>query len=84
MYRVFQKELYNDVQWYSISVWRVLRKRLHLKAYKLSVVQYLERWIVCTLSLNVFVTLTTQQYLEYQCKALFETLCFNSGSHIKP
>jgi hypothetical protein len=27
------------------------------------------------LSVNVFVTLATQQLLEYHCKALFETLC---------
>jgi hypothetical protein len=36
-YRVFQKEPYNDIP--NVAVWRVLRKRLHLKAYKLSVVQ---------------------------------------------
>jgi hypothetical protein len=45
MYRVFQKELYNDIP--NATVWRVLRKLLHLKAYKLSIVQGVERWIVC-------------------------------------
>jgi hypothetical protein len=30
--KVLQKELYNDVP--NVSVWRVLRKRLHVKAYK--------------------------------------------------
>jgi hypothetical protein len=29
-------------------MWRVLRKRLLLKAYKLSIVQSVERWIGCT------------------------------------
>jgi hypothetical protein len=33
----FQKELYNGIP--NVTVWRVLRKRLHLKAYKLSTVQ---------------------------------------------
>jgi hypothetical protein len=36
MYRVFKKELYNGIP--SIIVRRVLRKRLPLKAYKLSIV----------------------------------------------
>jgi hypothetical protein len=30
-YKVFQKELYNVIP--NVTVWRVLRKRLHLKAY---------------------------------------------------
>jgi hypothetical protein len=34
---MFQKELYNDIP--NITVWQVLRKRLHLKAYNLSIVQ---------------------------------------------
>jgi hypothetical protein len=45
-YMVFQKELYNSIP--NVTVWRVLRKRLHLKAYKLSIVQHLERFIACT------------------------------------
>jgi hypothetical protein len=61
-YRMFQKELYSGVP--NVTVWRVLRKRLHLKVYKLSVVQVievLERRIVCMpLSINVFVTPATQ------------------------
>jgi hypothetical protein len=40
MYRLFKKELYNNIP--NATVWRVLRKRLHLKAYKQSVVQPLE------------------------------------------
>jgi hypothetical protein len=33
-------------------------------------------WMVCTaLSVNFFVTLATQQYLEYHCKVIFETPC---------
>jgi hypothetical protein len=35
-YRVFQKEFYNFIP--NITVWWVLRKRLHLKAYKISIV----------------------------------------------
>jgi hypothetical protein len=47
----------------------VLRKGLHLKAYKLPIVQHLERWIVHTpLNVNVFVTLATQQHLKYHYK----------------
>jgi hypothetical protein len=34
---VFQKELYNGIP--NVTVWRVLWKRSHLKAYKLSIVQ---------------------------------------------
>jgi hypothetical protein len=41
-----QKKLYNGIP--NIAVWRVLRKRLHLKVYKLSIVEHLERWIVYT------------------------------------
>jgi hypothetical protein len=32
-YRVFQKEIYNGIS--TVTVWRVLWKRLHLKAYKI-------------------------------------------------
>jgi hypothetical protein len=39
-------------------------------------VQHLEQWIVCTsLSVNVFITLATQQLLEYHYEARFETPC---------
>jgi hypothetical protein len=39
---------------------------------------------VCTpLSVNVFVTLATQQHMEYHCKALFETLCIWKSGHCK-
>jgi hypothetical protein len=66
-----QKELYNAIP--NVTVWRVLRKRLYLKAYKLSIVQ----------SVNVFVTLATRSHLEYYCKSIFETPCITSGSHIE-
>jgi hypothetical protein len=59
LYSVSQKELCNGIP--NVSVWRVLRKSLHLKAYELSIIQHLEP--------------VTQQYLEYHCKALFETAC---------
>jgi hypothetical protein len=36
---VFQKQLYNGIP--NVTVWRVLRKRLHLKAYKLFIVKHL-------------------------------------------
>jgi hypothetical protein len=52
--------------------------------YKLSI-PGVEQWIDCKLlSVNVSVTLTTQQHLEYHCKALFETLWITFGSHIEP
>jgi hypothetical protein len=38
LYMVFQKERYNGIR--NVTVWRVLRKRLHLKVYKLSIVQH--------------------------------------------
>jgi hypothetical protein len=37
MQTVFQKEIYDGIP--NVTVWQVLRKPLHLKAYKLSVVQ---------------------------------------------
>jgi hypothetical protein len=46
-----------------------------LKAYKLSSFQDVEWWIICMpLSVTcIFVTLATQQRLEFHCKALFKT-----------
>jgi hypothetical protein len=41
IYRTFKNQFYNGIR--DVTVWRVLRKRLHLKAYKLSIVQHLER-----------------------------------------
>jgi hypothetical protein len=53
---MFQKELYSDIP--NVTVWRVLRKCLHLKAYKLYIVQGVQRWVLCTpLNVNGFVTL---------------------------
>jgi hypothetical protein len=40
LYRVFQKEIYNGIP--NVTVWRVSQKRLHLKAYKLSIIQHLD------------------------------------------
>jgi hypothetical protein len=57
-YRVFKKQLYSVNP--NVTVWRVLRKRSHLKAYKLYVDQSVERRVVCTpVSVNVFLTLST-------------------------
>jgi hypothetical protein len=39
-YRMFQKELYNGIP--NVTAWRVLRKRSHLKAYKLFIVKGVE------------------------------------------
>jgi hypothetical protein len=69
MQGVSEKELYPNS-----TVWPLLRKSLHFKAYKLSIIQHLERWTVCMpLREKVFVTIATQYYLEYHYKALFET-----------
>jgi hypothetical protein len=58
IFKVFQKELYNCIP--NVSAWRVLRKYLHLKTYKLSIVQDVERWIVfAPLSVNIFVSFAT-------------------------
>jgi hypothetical protein len=40
---MFEKYLYSFIA--NVVVWRVLWKRLHLKTYKLSIVQDVERWI---------------------------------------
>jgi hypothetical protein len=70
-YRVFQKELYNSIP--NVTIWRVLRKGSHLKAYKLSISERLEWHIVCTpLGVNLFLTLSTFQHLECHCKSLSE------------
>jgi hypothetical protein len=77
IYRVFIKELSNGVS--NATALRVLRKRLDLNAYKLSIIQGVERCIVCTtLSVNVFMTYATPQHLEYHSKALCETPCVTS------
>jgi hypothetical protein len=39
----------------NVTVWRVLRECIHLKAYKLSIVKHLGRWIVYT-PLSLFET----------------------------
>jgi hypothetical protein len=58
MKRVFKKELYNGIP--NVTVWRVLRRRLHLKVYKVSIVQYLERRIVCVRNTRHTVTFGIQ------------------------
>jgi hypothetical protein len=51
-------------------------KKFHLKAYNLSTVQHFEELKIFTsLDTKVFITLATQERLEYQCKALLETPC---------
>jgi hypothetical protein len=55
----FQKELYNDIQ--NVALWRVLRKRLNLEVYKLSIDEHLERWIVLhAFKYKISITLATQ------------------------
>jgi hypothetical protein len=64
------KKLYYGIP--NTIVWRVLRKRLHLKDYKLSMIQHIGQWIVCRpSSVYVFIKLATQQHLKYHCEALF-------------
>jgi hypothetical protein len=71
--RVFQKELDNGIP--NFTVRRLWRKHLHLEASKWSIVQHLERWIVCTsLSVTFFVTLATQWHLKYHCKTILKYL----------
>jgi hypothetical protein len=41
-YTVFHKELCNGIP--NVTVWRVLAERLHLKVYKLSIIQHLQGW----------------------------------------
>jgi hypothetical protein len=56
---LFKKGFYNGTP--NAAVWRMLRKRMRLKAYKLSIVEGVERWILCTpLSVDVLVALATQ------------------------
>jgi hypothetical protein len=43
---VFLEELYSGIL--HVALWRILRKRLHSKVYKLSNVEDVEQWIVCT------------------------------------
>jgi hypothetical protein len=56
---VFQKRA---LRWYSECHYvESVKKSLHFKAYKLLIVEGVERWIVLThLSANVFITLATQ------------------------
>jgi hypothetical protein len=59
---VLQKELYNSIP--TVTVWRVLGKRLYLKMYKLAILQSVEMYNLMPLSVNVFVTLATQAAYE--------------------
>jgi hypothetical protein len=76
---VFQKQLCNGIP--NVTELRVLRKRLYLKAYNLSIVEHLEQTVFMPLSVTVFVTLATQQHLEYRSflnalyNALSESTC---------
>jgi hypothetical protein len=45
LYRVIQKELHDGIS--NVTVWRVSRNCLHLKAYKLSIVQGVEGKVIC-------------------------------------
>jgi hypothetical protein len=50
------KNVYNGIP--NVTVWRMLRKCLHFKAYKPSIVQDVQRRIVCTpLSINMHIRL---------------------------
>jgi hypothetical protein len=70
----FKKAFHNCIP--NVTVWRTLWKHLHFKVYKLSTVQDVEWWRVCTpWSLNVFVTWNTH------CKACWNTLHYQWKSH---
>jgi hypothetical protein len=72
-YKVFQKYLYSDVP---CAMLRVLRKRLFLKAYKLSIIQGVKRWMGCTpVSVNVFVNTRLTITFRIPLYVSFETPC---------
>jgi hypothetical protein len=53
-----------------------ITKTFILKGIQTIFIQRLERWIIFTpLSVKTFVTLATQQHLEYHWKSLFEIPC---------
>jgi hypothetical protein len=53
------KNLYSAIP--NVTAWTVLRKRLNLKAYKISIVEHLEQWMVSApLCVNLLVALATQ------------------------
>jgi hypothetical protein len=71
---------------HGVTIYIYIYTRIYIYIYTHTfIVQNFDRGIVCTpLSINVFVTLATQQNLEYHCKVIFETPCIASGSNIQP
>jgi hypothetical protein len=75
IYMMFKKELYTG-----IPIATVLRKRLHLKTYKLSIVQGVERWIAfMPLSVNVgsIWNAIVKLFLKHSSLTLKVTLDYN-------
>jgi hypothetical protein len=68
---MFQKELYNCIP--SVTVWRVLRKRLRLKVYKLSIVQHVQHLEYhCKLFLeHLYMQIDVPEF----CRALVGSVC---------
>jgi hypothetical protein len=63
----------------NVTVWRVLRNRLHLKVHK----HWFQPRCWPMDSLYVFVILAAQWHFEYHFRALFEIPCITSVSHIE-
>jgi hypothetical protein len=57
---VFQKALYNNIP--NVTIWRVLRKRLHVKTYKVSIVQGVEHPVQVIYSGDFHVTFDTSSF----------------------
>jgi hypothetical protein len=62
---MLQKDLYNGIP--NVTVWRVLRKSLHLKVYKQTMSS------LHAYKYKIFVTLAKGYDLEYHFTAHFET-----------
>jgi hypothetical protein len=69
-----KKDLHNGIP--NTTTWRVLRKRLLLKVHKLSIVQHLERRIVCMPS--------SPHSSIWNTVKMFDTPSITSGSRIEP
>jgi hypothetical protein len=76
IYRVFQKELYNGVS--SVTVRRVLWKPLHLKTYKLSIVQALLKHPALPVEAALNRNCPRQNSTYFATLWQFKTLCMSS------
>jgi hypothetical protein len=67
MQSVSKKELYNGIL--NVAVWRVLRKRLYLKAYKLSIVQGVEHSNIWNTIVKLFLKRPVYWWTVIMCYA---------------